>query len=494
MTLTLPLIYGQSLVGFENQWLNFTIQYQKNFKTFEDELSSFSNFAKNLNYINEHNSNKSATYKMKPNNFTDLSWEQFRNTYLMRYDLINPMLNMAKDNTSVKGNVSLPESVDWRSSLQNGAVRNQGGCGSCWAFAAITSLDSAYFIATNTSRAIHPGPIFSTQQIVSCSSPNGCGGGSSPSALSYAAYTNITTEQAYQYTATSSRCYSAIFTDPKANVARSTGYRSIQSQNEGAMMTAVATQPIVVYFQVSKDFQGYYSGVYRSSTCTTSVNHAMTIVGYSTKTAEGDYWIVQNSWGTGWGEDGYVKIGMTGKGDGPCGMYNYVYQPSLKWVKYLNGYTPPQAPLQPPTPPPHPPKPSPRPPRPSSPPPPRPRAPWQYNPPRPPPFPLTNYITTKVDMGISDDYLKTTLCPSMVYALQQILVNLQIVQSCILTRSSVNKYYTVYFNADTSGFSRSYFGESNDEFTANARLPCSATFKVHIDKYYLTYRAGRTCA
>ena len=483
------------LVGIEEKWINYTSSFNKTFTSFDQELKAMSVFASNYNLIKAHNANTNATYEMYQNIFTDLTWEEFKDTYLMKPELVIPLLEKEVKNATDTNNFpflpTLPASVDWRSTLQNGAVRNQGGCGSCWAFAAITALDSAYFIATRTSRATFPGPIFSTQQIVSCASSNGCGGGSSPNAFAIATNVNITTERAYPYTATSSPCNDTFWKDPKANVAKSLNWYRTVPGNEASIMSAVAIQPIVAYFQVSSDFVGYSRGVYRSSTCGNSVNHAMTIIGYSTGTSEGDYWIVQNSWGY-WGDGGYIKIGMTGKGAGPCGMYQYVFQPSLQWAKYLNEHTPPPSWQPLPSPPspkppssspkPKPPSPLPKPPSPS----PKPKPPPSIS----PPPAASNSVMTRVDMSTTDEYIKTVLCPSMTYALKAIMPDMVVVRNCAITRSTINKYYTVTFNADINSSIRAYFAGYNDVFTEMARLPCTANYKLSTSNYALTYRSS----
>ena len=83
---------------------------------------------------------------------------------------------------------------------------------------------------------------------------------------------------------------------------------------------AVMQQPIAVYFMVDISFYEYSGGIYTPTTCSSSTNHMMIAVGYDT-TGPVPYWIVKNSWGIRWGEEGYARIKMTGDGEGPCGMY-----------------------------------------------------------------------------------------------------------------------------------------------------------------------------
>lgn len=90
----------------------------------------------------------------------------------------------------------------------------------------------------------------------------------------------------------------------------------------------------IIYFTVASNFFSYTSGVYSPSGCTDRVNHAMVVEGYKwTGALSTSYWIVRNSWGSGWGESGYVRIRMTGDNAGPCQMQTYPHAPALTFSK-----------------------------------------------------------------------------------------------------------------------------------------------------------------
>ena len=215
-----------------------------------------------------------------------------------------------------------------------------------------------------------------------------------PQAINYVSRYNLTTSDRYPYSSGASQTTGTC--DPLVISSASTGQavqlsgsasRVFPSNSEAALMAAVAAAPTTVYFAVTNVFQAYSGGVMLDITCTGAVNHAMVAVGYSwTGSPESSYWILRNSWGAGWGEGGYIRVAMTGDGTGPCGMYQWSYQPPSTFVEVLTG-----APVPPLTPPSSSPPPStpgnPPPLLPPSPPPPTIRPP--PSPLRPPPSPVT---------------------------------------------------------------------------------------------------------
>lgn len=172
--------------------------------------------------------------------------------------------------------------------------------------------------------------------MVSCAVGGGCNGGWSDAAIDYVADNSQTTESRYPYTdgsgSSTSACNTGVVsTNAAGNAVKLTSKTHyITRRSEAALMAAVDVAPAVFYYAVDSRFSSYGGGVYEASTCASQVNHAMLIVGYSSDDL-GGYWIVKNSWGSGWGEGGYIRIAMTGDGDGPCGMYGYPMQPSTSF-------------------------------------------------------------------------------------------------------------------------------------------------------------------
>jgi len=201
----------------------------------------------------------------------------------------------------------LPASIDWRTKGAVTAVKNQGGCGSCWTFSTAETLES--HIAVKTGKLL----TFSEQQIVSCAkNPSKCGGtGGCEGATQELAFNytrdagGISLESSYPYTGTDSPC-DASKIKPVATI---DGYVRLDSNNASQLMSALVTQgPIAISLAASGlSFQLYGGGILSGNLCGWDIDHAVQAVGYGVENNVG-YWIVRNSWGPGWGESGYVRI------------------------------------------------------------------------------------------------------------------------------------------------------------------------------------------
>jgi C1A family cysteine protease len=207
--------------------------------------------------------------------------------------------------------VGAPPSLDWRNNSGNFVtpVRNQGGCGSCWAFATTAALESSVLRAENT-----PGVDLnlSEQVLISCGSSGGndagsCSGGYISYASDYIRNTGLPLETCYPYTGGDGSCGSACSSYQTSTYQIvSWGYVTTTSPTVSAIREALVSYgPLVTTMDVYDDFFSYSSGVYTHTTGDYAGGHAVLIVGYSDA---GQYFIVKNSWGTSWGESGYFKI------------------------------------------------------------------------------------------------------------------------------------------------------------------------------------------
>lgn len=234
----------------------------------------------------------------------------------------------------------LPANFDWRN--VDGVnyvspVRNQGGCGSCYAFASLAMIEARVRILTNNTQK----PVFAPQDIVECSEySEGCSGGF-PYLIGgkYSEDFGLVTEDCNKYSGKDGTCH----TNRSCPRQYSTGYRYVGGYyggcNEPLMMEALYNRgPIAVGFQVYKDFTSYKSGVYHHTFTDTEefnpfelTNHAVLMVGWGTVESTGEkYWIVKNSWGESWGQDGYFWIK---RGNDECGIESLAAEsdPVLTW-------------------------------------------------------------------------------------------------------------------------------------------------------------------
>lgn len=199
---------------------------------------------------------------------------------------------------------SLPQTIDWRRYGLVTGVKNQGHCGSCWAFSATGALEGQHF--RRTRRLIS----LSEQNLVDCSrryGNHGCHGGVQAYAFQYIKDNRgVDTEQSYPYEAADRQCrfkrHSVGATD--------SGYRNIRRGDERHLMNAVGSVgPVSIAMDAHhRSFQFYHAGLYFEPQCsTTKLTHAMLAVGYGTE-RRGAYFLMKNSWGNTWGSGGYIKM------------------------------------------------------------------------------------------------------------------------------------------------------------------------------------------
>eukprot|EP00929_Paragymnodinium_shiwhaense_P020609 TRINITY_DN1367_c0_g1_i7.p2 TRINITY_DN1367_c0_g1~~TRINITY_DN1367_c0_g1_i7.p2 ORF type:complete len:267 (-),score=82.28 TRINITY_DN1367_c0_g1_i7:296-1063(-) len=224
-------------------------------------------------------------------------------------------------------NETLPDSIDWVAKGAVTDVKNQGQCGSCWAFSSTGSLEGANFLASGKLVSL------SEQQFVDCAGGTygnqGCNGGLMDNAFKYAEADAICTEDSYAYKAVGGSCQASSCTNGLQKGAVS-GYKDVQADSKEDLMSAVAQQPVSIAIEADLPvFQLYKSGVL-SGMCGAKLDHGVLVVGYGTDSQGGDYWKVKNSWGTSFGEDGYVRLKRGKGGSGECGILS---QPSYPEVK-----------------------------------------------------------------------------------------------------------------------------------------------------------------
>jgi C1A family cysteine protease len=252
-------------------------------------------FLENLAKINVHNSNEYRTYEMGLNQFSALTTEEFAQQYLGTI-----VAESSNDIESVDD--AMIGDIDWVAAGYVTGVKNQGSCGSCWAFSATGGLEGL-------SKQLGDLQSFSEQQLVDCSGSYGnqaCNGGLMDNAFKFVKDKGIVLEAEYPYKGVKQTC------SKTTGAFKIGGFTDIKNCND--LATGLAGRPISVAVDAT-NWSPYKSGVF--SNCKTSLNHGVLLVGVTDQ-----YWKVKNSWGTTWGEAGYVRLAR-GNTCGICNVASY---------------------------------------------------------------------------------------------------------------------------------------------------------------------------
>eukprot|EP00026_Physarum_polycephalum_P011988 Phypoly_transcript_12243.p1 GENE.Phypoly_transcript_12243~~Phypoly_transcript_12243.p1 ORF type:complete len:335 (+),score=55.31 Phypoly_transcript_12243:91-1095(+) len=309
---------------YQDSFVAWTRLHNKAYSSSEFS-TRYNAFKANLDYINAWNAKGSPTV-LGATQFADLTNAEYRELMLGSHFDGTARLKAAKLNNIVQGTPvkANPTSVDW---VKEGAVthiKNQGQCGSCWSFSTTGSVEGIHFLTKQNLVGL------SEQNLIDCSTSygnNGCNGGLMDQAFRYIiANGGIDTEASYPYTMASEPCkYKA-----KESGASITGFTDVKpAGSESALETATVHQPISVAIDAShSSFQLYESGVYYEPDCsTTALDHGVLVVGYGVDGSK-DYWLVKNSWGTTWGQAGYIW--MSRNRDNNCGIATLASFPTIK--------------------------------------------------------------------------------------------------------------------------------------------------------------------
>ncbi|XP_068943861.1 procathepsin L-like [Petaurus breviceps papuanus] len=299
------------------KWDQWKSQHRRTYRGNEDTWRR-ATWEKNLRKIEMHNVEHKAgkqSFRMEMNKFGDMTIEEFRQ--VMNGFGQNRFQRKAKGTLFREPLfVTVPQSVDWREEGYVTPVKNQGNCGSCWAFSATGSLEGQWFRKTGKLVSL------SEQNLVDCSRKEGnegCNGGLMTNAFEYVRKNGgIDTEESYPYEGMDNDCRFK----PETAIANVTAYVNIPSGKERALAKAVASVgPISVAIDASQEsFMFYKSGVYYEPDCSSEIaDHAMLVVGYGAIGKHGKkYWIVKNSWDEDWGDHGYILMARDKKNH--CGI------------------------------------------------------------------------------------------------------------------------------------------------------------------------------
>jgi len=301
-----------AMVSRHEKWM---AEHGREYADEEEKARRLEVFRANAKLIDSFNSAGEKSHRLATNRFADLTDEEFRaaGTGLQRPSTVAG----AGSGVFRYENFSLDDaagSVDWRAMGAVTGVKDQGSCGCCWAFSAVAAVEGLTKIRTGRLVSL------SEQELVDCDVngvDQGCDRGLMDNAFQYMArHGGLTTESSYPYRATDGSCRR-----PGSVAASIRGYEDVPENDEAALAAAVAHQPVSVGINGGDYvFRFYDSGVLGGSECGTELNHAITAVGYGTASDGSKYWLMKNSWGASWGENGYVRIRRGVRGEGVCGL------------------------------------------------------------------------------------------------------------------------------------------------------------------------------
>ncbi|XP_047331341.1 senescence-specific cysteine protease SAG39-like [Impatiens glandulifera] len=316
MRMTLLLVFAAllsqvdtSMLDRHEQWM---VQHSRFYKDDAEKYTRFIVFKENLERIELFNKAGNAPYKLGVNQFADLTNEEFKLMNRFKSHVCSSSTDSFR-----YGNVStVPATIDWRKKGAVTAVKDQGQCGCCWAFSAVASMEGITQLTTGKLISL------SEQELVDCDVngvDQGCNGGLMDDAFKFIKSNGgLTTESNYPYAGTDDKCSK----NKAANhAAKITGFEDVPTNSESALLKAVANHPVSVAIDAGGFGFQFYSGGVFTGACGTSLDHGVTAVGYGTSDDGTKYWLVKNSWGASWGEEGYIRMerGISAK-EGLCGI------------------------------------------------------------------------------------------------------------------------------------------------------------------------------
>jgi C1A family cysteine protease len=298
------------------QFNNFQERFSKRYQNIQELETRFQIFRVNLRNIILHNLDHTQNFTMGINQFTDLTPQEFKDQYVGGLKAEVGSYGCKTFSSSASG---APSSLDWRTKGAVTTVKDQGQCGSCWTFSSTGAIESAWAISTGKLVDL------SEQELVDCATgisygSHGCSGGQMEGAFKFVIENGQCSASSYPYTSGTTKTGGSC--QKCTSVVHLTSCSDVKPNDQVSLKAAVSQQPVAIAIEAdTRYFQSYSSGILTSSSCGTNLDHGVLIVGYGSENGQ-DYWLVKNSWGTSWGDSGYVKIARSSSTNDPgiCGI------------------------------------------------------------------------------------------------------------------------------------------------------------------------------
>jgi cathepsin L len=285
---------GLASAATQDEFVAYVKEFNKVY-TPDELFTRFQNFNDNKKIIDEHNA-KGLSWEMGVNQFTDLTQQEFSDTFLGYIPRQNDYYRSLNLHVAPEGQI-LAADLDWRTKGAVTPIKDQAQCGSCWAFSTTGSVEGANQIKSGQLVSV------SEQQLVDCAGSagnQGCNGGLMDDAFNYIIKNKgLGSEASYPYTAHDGKCKQV------PSVSTVSKFTDVGKNDEKGLMSAVNIEPVSVAVD-AQSWSSYKKGV-MTGLCGKSLDHGVLAVGYGTDGAN-DYWLVKNSWGVSWGESGYIRL------------------------------------------------------------------------------------------------------------------------------------------------------------------------------------------
>ncbi|TNV77618.1 hypothetical protein FGO68_gene9192 [Halteria grandinella] len=317
------------------EFLSFVSVHKKAYNSDSEYKRRSKNYKNNRNFVAQHNKNNTQ-FQLHMNNFADLDDQEYNmllglkmntlssNAQEQNEDVNNSDQNFHQvtqatssiDQNQTSSSIPLPVNLDWRDFGAVSKIKDQGYCGSCYAFATAAAIEGMAYLKTGKMVEL------SMQQIVDCAADGnlGCYGGDLFSSFSYALDHGLHTLKGYPYYGYQIDC---LYNKSSLHLTKFKGYEPIASNNNTLLKRAVAMGPVAIGISASsRQFRFYGSGILSSPKCGQVLDHAVLLIGYGQKKNGIQFWIIKNSWGKRWGEKGFARILMSNEQDnsGTCGI------------------------------------------------------------------------------------------------------------------------------------------------------------------------------